>query len=37
MRAAEPVQMETAEMSSATPSAEDDDIMAHFANLVNED
>ena len=37
MRAAEPVQMETAEMSLATPSAEDDDIMAHFANLVNED
>ena len=37
MRTAEPVQMETAEMSSATPSTEDDDIMAHFANLVNED
>lgn len=37
MRTAEPVQMETAEMTSASPSAEDDDIMAHFANLVNED
>ena len=37
MRTAEPVQMETAEMASATPSTEDDDIMAHFANLVNED
>lgn len=35
MREAEPVRMETAEMASA--SEEDDDIMAHFANLVNED
>ncbi len=37
MKTAEPVQVETAEMASASTSEEEDDIMAHFANLVNED